>query len=77
MLVMTFDTAAFLADQFPTPAHVIAALDTFGCELPSEHAVRKWFARNQIPAAYMPLLFAIAEKSASGFQASRYIRGRE
>jgi hypothetical protein len=71
---MRFDTAAFLADNFPTPAHVISALDTFGCRLPTEHAVRKWFDRNQIPAAYLPLLLAIVEQSRGGLRVGQYMR---
>jgi hypothetical protein len=73
---MTFDTAAFLTDNYPTPAHVIGALDTFGCQLPTEHAVRKWFSRAQVPSPYLPLLIEIQMRGNSDFRLASYIRER-
>lgn len=58
---MVFDTAAFLATNFRTPAGLSAFLTAYAAPNPGDEVVRKWFQRRSVPSEWLPLLLLYLE----------------
>jgi hypothetical protein len=58
---MTFNTEAFLRENFKTPGGLIAFLRLYGADLPLQPAVDKWFQRRSVPSDWLPVLLAYIE----------------
>lgn len=56
-----FDTARFLRDKFDTSANLHRLLTAYRFNPPSLAAVGKWWLREQVPAAWFPILLVILE----------------
>lgn len=56
-----FRYADFLKDNFKTASGVIAFLTAYGVDAPSLPTVDKWFSRDTIPSAWLPVLLAYLE----------------
>jgi hypothetical protein len=56
-----FDTARFLKDKFRDPHGVVGFMTTYGVAPPPTDTVRKWFARDTVPADWLPVLLVLIE----------------
>lgn len=56
-----FDTVRFLTEKFDTPNNLHRLLVAYRFAPPSISAVGKWWLREQVPAAWLPILLLILE----------------
>ena len=56
-----FHARAFLEDHFRNPATLRALCRAWGFAVPTTSACEKWWSRQSIPSAFLPILLAIAE----------------
>lgn len=75
---MTFPTARFLNHNFGSPDGVVAIVGQHWPRTPNKEAVKKWFARDSIPAEWWPVLLIVLEREGgSPVCMSSYVKGEE
>jgi hypothetical protein len=61
---MVFDTHRFLREKWPTVAHLVRFTSGYGVVLPTDDALFRWYRRDSIPSAWLPILLALLELEA-------------
>ena len=69
-----FDGRKFLDENFHTPHHALTILRQYGFEA-TLGAIEKWWQRESVPGAWLPLLIAIKEiETGSPVSITKYVR---
>lgn len=56
-----FRTRQFLVEMFGNPQGVVSFLRAYDVDAPDAATVQKWFARESVPASWLPVLLAYLE----------------
>lgn len=70
---MQFDTLRFLTDNFTDAAGLVHRANSYGVKNLDNSTVYKWFVRKQVPAKWLPVLFAIVELEEGSISIAPYM----
>ena len=73
-----FDGKKFLTENYHTPQHVKTVMGQYGFTDLTLAAVEKWWQRESIPGAWLPVLIAVKEiETGNPISIAKYLRAGE